>query len=162
MLRFSLMAPFAIGTLGNITKDFPILIVLEEILDFGVKLLPHLVDVVQAAFSLSGILIFSGEVELRRISSQEKLGLTVCYRTDDDEDDSGIYVSEHWTVEVKTLQLGLFRSLQSDTRAKIERNLYKTCSSPLTRIEFLPGDIVHGTVVEELDNFLSLVSVDQT
>ncbi|XP_051886365.1 PDZ domain-containing RING finger protein 4-like isoform X3 [Pristis pectinata] len=34
------------------------------------------------------------EVELCRISSQEKLGLTVCYRTDDDEDDSGIYVSE--------------------------------------------------------------------
>uniref|UniRef100_A0A4W3J2J7 PDZ domain containing ring finger 4 n=1 Tax=Callorhinchus milii TaxID=7868 RepID=A0A4W3J2J7_CALMI len=33
------------------------------------------------------------EVELCRVSSQEKLGLTVCYRTDD-EDDSGIYVSE--------------------------------------------------------------------
>ncbi|XP_078273072.1 PDZ domain-containing RING finger protein 4-like isoform X5 [Rhinoraja longicauda] len=34
------------------------------------------------------------EVELSRISIQEKLGLTVCYRTDDDEDDTGIYVSE--------------------------------------------------------------------
>ncbi|XP_072124058.1 PDZ domain-containing RING finger protein 4-like isoform X3 [Mobula birostris] len=34
------------------------------------------------------------EVELCRINSQDKLGLTVCYRTDDDEDDSGIYVSE--------------------------------------------------------------------
>ncbi|KAM6214373.1 PDZ domain-containing RING finger protein 4 isoform 2-T2 [Rhynchocyon petersi] len=33
------------------------------------------------------------EVELCRVSSQEKLGLTVCYRTDD-EDDTGIYVSE--------------------------------------------------------------------
>ncbi|XP_036064895.1 PDZ domain-containing RING finger protein 4 isoform X2 [Onychomys torridus] len=33
------------------------------------------------------------EVELCRVSSQEKLGLTVCYRTDDEEDTS-IYVSE--------------------------------------------------------------------
>ncbi|XP_061407955.1 E3 ubiquitin-protein ligase PDZRN3 isoform X1 [Lethenteron reissneri] len=33
------------------------------------------------------------EVELYRIFSQEKLGLTVCYRTDD-EDDLGIYVTE--------------------------------------------------------------------
>lgn len=33
------------------------------------------------------------EVELCRVSSQEKLGLTLCYRTDD-EDDMGIYVSE--------------------------------------------------------------------
>ncbi|XP_023423423.1 PDZ domain-containing RING finger protein 4 isoform X2 [Cavia porcellus] len=33
------------------------------------------------------------EIELCRVSSQEKLGLTVCYRTDD-EDDAGIYVSE--------------------------------------------------------------------
>ncbi|XP_003515009.1 PDZ domain-containing RING finger protein 4 isoform X1 [Cricetulus griseus] len=33
------------------------------------------------------------EVELCRVSSQEKLGLTVCYRTDDEED-MGIYVSE--------------------------------------------------------------------
>uniref|UniRef100_A0A3B3QJI9 PDZ domain containing ring finger 4 n=1 Tax=Paramormyrops kingsleyae TaxID=1676925 RepID=A0A3B3QJI9_9TELE len=33
------------------------------------------------------------EVELRRLNSQEKLGLTLCYRTDD-EDDVGIYVSE--------------------------------------------------------------------
>ncbi|MEJ1271335.1 hypothetical protein NN561_002171 [Cricetulus griseus] len=36
---------------------------------------------------------FSQEVELCRVSSQEKLGLTVCYRTDDEED-MGIYVSE--------------------------------------------------------------------
>lgn len=36
---------------------------------------------------------FSQEVELCRVSSQEKLGLTVCYRTDDEED-TGIYVSE--------------------------------------------------------------------
>lgn len=35
----------------------------------------------------------SQEVELCRVSSQEKLGLTVCYRTDDEED-TGIYVSE--------------------------------------------------------------------
>ncbi|KAL2093611.1 hypothetical protein ACEWY4_010923 [Coilia grayii] len=33
------------------------------------------------------------EVELCRLSSQEKLGLTLCYRTDD-EDDNAIYVSE--------------------------------------------------------------------
>nr|XP_034984186.1 PDZ domain-containing RING finger protein 4 [Zootoca vivipara] len=33
------------------------------------------------------------EVELCRVSSQEKLGLTVCYRTDDEED-TGIYISE--------------------------------------------------------------------
>ncbi|XP_023579314.1 PDZ domain-containing RING finger protein 4 [Octodon degus] len=33
------------------------------------------------------------EVELCRVSSQEKLGLTVCYRTDD-EDDTSIYVSQ--------------------------------------------------------------------
>uniref|UniRef100_UPI00358EE995 PDZ domain-containing RING finger protein 4-like n=1 Tax=Myxine glutinosa TaxID=7769 RepID=UPI00358EE995 len=33
------------------------------------------------------------EVELYRLSNQEPLGLTVCYRTDD-EDDTGIYVSE--------------------------------------------------------------------
>lgn len=36
---------------------------------------------------------FPQEVELCRVSSQEKLGLTVCYRTDDEED-TGIYVSE--------------------------------------------------------------------
>lgn len=35
----------------------------------------------------------SQEVELCRVSSQEKLGLTVCYRTDDEED-TGIYVSQ--------------------------------------------------------------------
>ncbi|XP_060036406.1 E3 ubiquitin-protein ligase PDZRN3-like isoform X2 [Erinaceus europaeus] len=33
------------------------------------------------------------EVDLFRLNSQDKLGLTVCYRTDD-EDDLGIYVSE--------------------------------------------------------------------
>ncbi|XP_066206713.1 E3 ubiquitin-protein ligase PDZRN3 isoform X2 [Saccopteryx leptura] len=33
------------------------------------------------------------EVDLFRVNSQDKLGLTVCYRTDD-EDDIGIYVSE--------------------------------------------------------------------
>lgn len=33
------------------------------------------------------------EVALCRTSSQDKLGLTVCYRTDD-EDDIGIFVSE--------------------------------------------------------------------
>ncbi|NXY88093.1 PZRN3 ligase, partial [Alcedo cyanopectus] len=33
------------------------------------------------------------EVDLHRANSQDKLGLTVCYRTDD-EDDMGIYVSE--------------------------------------------------------------------
>ena len=38
-------------------------------------------------------MFFSQEVELCRVNSQEKLGLTVCYRTDDEED-TGIYVSE--------------------------------------------------------------------
>lgn len=33
------------------------------------------------------------EVELYKSSQQEKLGLTVCYRTDEDED-QGIYVGE--------------------------------------------------------------------
>ncbi|XP_075405997.1 E3 ubiquitin-protein ligase PDZRN3 [Tenrec ecaudatus] len=33
------------------------------------------------------------EVDLYRVNSQDKLGLTVCYRTDD-EDDIGIYISE--------------------------------------------------------------------
>ncbi|XP_029456962.1 E3 ubiquitin-protein ligase PDZRN3 isoform X2 [Rhinatrema bivittatum] len=33
------------------------------------------------------------EVDLYRMNSQDKLGLTVCYRTDD-EDDTGIYISE--------------------------------------------------------------------
>ncbi|XP_077194683.1 PDZ domain-containing RING finger protein 4 isoform X2 [Paroedura picta] len=33
------------------------------------------------------------EIELCRVKSQEKLGLTVCYRTDDEED-TGIYISE--------------------------------------------------------------------
>ncbi|KAL4655903.1 E3 ubiquitin-protein ligase PDZRN3 [Arapaima gigas] len=33
------------------------------------------------------------EVDLYRLNSQDKLGLTVCYRTDD-EDETGIYVSE--------------------------------------------------------------------
>ncbi|XP_078518000.1 E3 ubiquitin-protein ligase PDZRN3 isoform X2 [Lissotriton helveticus] len=33
------------------------------------------------------------QVDLYRLNSQEKLGLTVCYRTDD-EDDTGIYISE--------------------------------------------------------------------
>lgn len=42
---------------------------------------------------MSGSVFFSQEVELCRVSSQEKLGLTVCYRTDDEED-TGIYVSE--------------------------------------------------------------------
>ncbi|KAG7283480.1 hypothetical protein CRUP_035273 [Coryphaenoides rupestris] len=34
------------------------------------------------------------EVSLYRSSQQEKLGLTVCYRTDDEEEDVGIYVGE--------------------------------------------------------------------
>ena len=33
------------------------------------------------------------EVELCRLNSQEKLGLTLCYRTDEEED-VAIYVSE--------------------------------------------------------------------
>lgn len=42
---------------------------------------------------MSVSVFFSQEVELCRVSSQEKLGLTVCYRTDDEED-TGIYVSK--------------------------------------------------------------------
>lgn len=33
------------------------------------------------------------EVDLYRANIQEKLGLTICYRTDD-EDEAGIYISE--------------------------------------------------------------------
>lgn len=40
-------------------------------------------------FSLSS----TQEVELFRLNSQEKLGLTLCYRTDEEED-VAIYVSE--------------------------------------------------------------------
>lgn len=36
---------------------------------------------------------FLQEVELCRLNSQDRLGLTVCYRTDDEED-TAIYVSE--------------------------------------------------------------------
>lgn len=44
---------------------------------------------------LQSLLLFMSyqEVELYKSSQQEKLGLTVCYRTDD-EDDLGIYVGE--------------------------------------------------------------------
>lgn len=48
---------------------------------------------------------FSQEVELCRVSSQEKLGLTVCYRTDDEED-MGIYVSEVRGAAVRTWRRG--------------------------------------------------------
>lgn len=37
--------------------------------------------------------MFQQEVELCRQNSQDKLGLTLCYRTDDEED-TGIYVSQ--------------------------------------------------------------------
>lgn len=37
--------------------------------------------------------VLEQEVELYRQNSQEKLGLTLCYRTDDEED-IGIYVSQ--------------------------------------------------------------------
>lgn len=33
------------------------------------------------------------EVDLYRANIQDKLGLTICYRTDD-EDEAGIYISE--------------------------------------------------------------------
>ena len=33
------------------------------------------------------------EVDLYRANTQDKLGLTICYRTDD-EDETGIYISE--------------------------------------------------------------------
>lgn len=44
------------------------------------------------------------EVELCRQNSQEKLGLTLCYRTDDEED-TGIYVSQVGTPDSKQLSL---------------------------------------------------------
>ena len=37
--------------------------------------------------------MFFQEVDLYRANIQEKLGLTICYRTDD-EDEAGIYISE--------------------------------------------------------------------
>lgn len=44
---------------------------------------------------------FLQEVELYKSSQQEKLGLTVCYRTDDEED-LGIYVGEVTTLHHPT------------------------------------------------------------
>lgn len=44
-------------------------------------------------FCASPPLVSAQEVELCRVSSQEKLGLTLCYRTDEEED-AAIYVSE--------------------------------------------------------------------
>lgn len=44
------------------------------------------------------------EVELCRQTSQEKLGLTLCYRTDDEED-TGIYVSQVGAPDSKQLSL---------------------------------------------------------
>lgn len=44
-------------------------------------------------FFLCVCVFLQQEVELCRQNSQEKLGLTLCYRTDDDED-TGIYVSQ--------------------------------------------------------------------
>lgn len=43
--------------------------------------------------TLSGIFSILQEVELYKSSHRDKLGLMVCYRTDD-EDDVGIYVGE--------------------------------------------------------------------
>ena len=39
------------------------------------------------------MVVFVQEVDLYRVNTQDKLGLTICYRTDD-EDETGIYVSE--------------------------------------------------------------------
>lgn len=47
------------------------------------------------------------EVDLYRDNIQEKLGLTICYRTDD-EDEAGIYISE-------VRQLNLLRWRQIST-----------------------------------------------
>lgn len=44
-------------------------------------------------FFLCVCVFLQQEVELCRQNSQEKLGLTLCYRTDDEED-TGIYVSQ--------------------------------------------------------------------
>lgn len=49
------------------------------------------------------------EVELCRQNSQEKLGLTLCYRTDDEED-TGIYVSQVRPPDSN--QLRLYRNSQ--------------------------------------------------
>lgn len=39
------------------------------------------------------LLLSYQEVDLYRANIQDKLGLTICYRTDD-EDEAGIYISE--------------------------------------------------------------------
>lgn len=49
------------------------------------------------------------EVELCRQNSQEKLGLTLCYRTDDEED-TGIYVSQVQIPHSKQIMPGLKRA----------------------------------------------------
>lgn len=49
------------------------------------------------------------EVDLYRDNIQEKLGLTICYRTDD-EDEAGIYISEVCRLNLLRLRADLHPS----------------------------------------------------
>ncbi|KTG07279.1 hypothetical protein cypCar_00040799, partial [Cyprinus carpio] len=73
----------------------------------------------------SGVLSLQ-EVELLRLSSQEKLGLTLCYRTDEDED---IYVSE---IEPNSIAARDGRIREGDrilqARATQEESITASCS----------------------------------
>lgn len=64
--------------------------------------------------------VLQQEVELCRQNSQEKLGLTLCYRTDDEED-TGIYVSQ-----VETDVLVIWSSCNEAYRSKILLHLFIT------------------------------------
>ncbi|XP_014403527.1 PREDICTED: E3 ubiquitin-protein ligase PDZRN3-like [Myotis brandtii] len=61
----------------------------------NVEIFLFVADVEGMLFKTPNILMLNEiwEVDLYRANSQDKLGLTVCYRTDD-EDDLGIYISE--------------------------------------------------------------------
>ncbi len=62
--------------------------------DRGAAGLVYLIEMQRVVYLIEMQRVFSlQEVELRRLSSQEKLGLTLCYRTDEEED-LAIYISE--------------------------------------------------------------------
>lgn len=53
---------------------------------------------------MSGFVCVLQEVELCRMNSQEKLGLTLCYRTDEDED-AAIFVGQVGTLNCKEIMI---------------------------------------------------------
>ncbi|KFP05328.1 E3 ubiquitin-protein ligase PDZRN3, partial [Calypte anna] len=83
----SVLDPYLLPEESTISLKQNIFIVFE-------KWLPSVISVSMPICLLFLLFFFKPqEVDLHRVNSQDKLGLTVCYRTDD-EDDMGIYVSE--------------------------------------------------------------------